>query len=202
VKETVLQRSGNRTTRRSPDWFEGISAGWRRSRGARDLVCKLHSCGSMAHPSRNSRPNAVFGCETKWCILMDLPRADVQLLYLGAAVVPRLLSPDLPHACCDTAIRRQKTRTIVPHFYLEVVIFLFHGRNSGQRRDQERNATGWSESVSCCKSRAGTHLHVSDRTWQCLSWLRTAYIPAGLLIRPERIVGRRTGICLRNKPWS
>jgi len=49
-------------------------------------------------------------------------------------VVPRLLSPDPPHTCCDTAIRHQKMRTIVPHFHLEVVIFLFHGRNSGQER--------------------------------------------------------------------
>jgi len=116
VKETVLWRSGNRTTRRSPTWFEGISADWRRSRGARDLVCKLHSCGSMAHPSRNSWPNAVFGHQTKWCILMDLPRAARTVPLIGAAVVQRLLSPDLPHACCDAAIRRQKMRTIVPHF--------------------------------------------------------------------------------------
>jgi hypothetical protein len=116
AKETVLQRSGNRTTRSPPTWFDGISAGQGTSRGARDLVCNLHSWCSMAHPSRNSWPNGVFDRQTKWCILMNLPRAAVQLLYLGAAVVPRLRSPDLPHACCDIAIRRQTMRTIVPHF--------------------------------------------------------------------------------------
>ena len=155
----------------------------------------------MAHPSRNSWPNAVFGRQTKWCILMNLPRAARTVPFMGAAVVPRLLSPDPPHACCHTAIRRQKTRTIVPHFYLEVVIFLFHGRNSGQHRRQERSAKGWVQSVAANRGRE-LQLHVSDRTWQCLSWLRAAHIPAGLLIPPERIIARRTGICLRNKPWS
>src|SRR6266567_5884729 len=154
----------------------------------------------MAHPSRNSWPNAVFGRQTKRCILMDLPRAAGTVPLMGAAVVPRLLSPDLPHACCDTAIRRQKMRTIVPHFHLEVVIFLFHGRNSGQQRHHERNAKGWSQSVAANRERK-LHLHVSDHTWECLSCLGAAYIPAGLLIRPERIVGRRTGICLRSRPW-
>ena len=33
------------------------------------------------------------------------------------------------------------------------------------------------------------HLHVSDRIWKCLSCLSAAHIPAGLLIRPERMIG-------------
>jgi hypothetical protein len=75
---------------------------------------------------------------------------------MGAAVVQRLRSPDLPHAFFETAIRRQKMRTIVPHFHLEVVIFLFYGRNSGQTIEASREKRQSMGSGSCYESGAET----------------------------------------------
>lgn len=127
----------------------------------------------MAHPSRNSWPNAVFGRQTKWCILMDLRRAARTVPLIGAArrpafavsrPTPRLLRHRHPTS------KYENHRAALP----------FRGGDFSLPRSEFRTAEASREkrqsmgSGSCCESRAETaparfrsHLEMSQLLKGC-----------------------------------
>ena len=146
MERTIPQWSENRTKQHSPTWGERVFVNHERPRGAGGLVWKLHSCISIVYPSiypsiypsRRSSP-AVFPVKRNGCILKDLPRATGTALLIGPpsrchrCLLARFMLASTPSSGL------KKMRTIVAHFHLKVVIFLFSGRNAGQQRREGRN---------------------------------------------------------------
>jgi hypothetical protein len=92
----------------------------------------------------------------------------------GLAAQELRLDPPLPdtrscllaHACSRTVILRTKVSTIVARFDPGVVIFLFHGRNSGQQKTQSERLEPRVRQLGANLGRR-SRSHVSDCVQQC-----------------------------------
>jgi hypothetical protein len=98
AEESVPERSGNWTKRRSATWFGSISGLRERSCGHSSRVCKLYRCGLIVQPSQSSHPSTMFARHMKWCISKNLPKPASNRNSNWTALARRSPFPRLPTA--------------------------------------------------------------------------------------------------------